>query len=94
MVRRDMERDLRLYGGVSNIGPLVPIETAEAEPAKPRLNLICTRFDAKTKKPCDFHWEADAFTACPKCGERKFVQKAVPADPVVNLIAPNPLEAI
>lgn len=76
MVRRDMERDLALYGGVSNIGPLAPVDVATAAPKKILLYLTCRRFDATTKSVCGETWEAEAFTPCPKCGNRQFVTKA------------------
>lgn len=76
MVRRDMERDLRLYGGVSNIGPLEPVHLTKPEPPKPRLYLTCRRYDPNTKLICGEAWEADSFTPCPRCGQRQWVSKA------------------
>lgn len=76
MVRAQMERDLRMYGGVGNIGPLAPVDVAKPETPKPRLYLTCRRFDATTKAVCGHAWESDTFTPCPKCGNRQFVTKA------------------
>lgn len=77
-----MERDLRQYGGVSNIGPLEPVILAEKEATKPRLYLTCRGYDAAHKAVCGEAWESDTFTPCPKCGRRQFVTKAErPAPP-------------
>jgi hypothetical protein len=89
LVRRDMERDLRLYGGVSNIGALQRVDTAKPEPPKPRLYLTCRRYDAATKAVCGTAWEAETFSPCPKCGNRQFVTKAERPQPV-----PSPAEAV
>ena len=101
MVRRDMERDLRQYGGVSWIGPLVVVDPPEAAASpKPLLNLVCSRFDPKTKAKCDEKWQAETFTPCPKCGGKQFVQKqavapaAEPEPAEATEAAPNPLEEI
>jgi len=93
-----MERDLRQYGGVSYISPLMIVEPEEApEPVKPLLNLICTRFDAKSKKDCGGAWQAETFTPCPKCGGKQFVKKtaAPPPEPAVAEAGESsPLEAV
>jgi hypothetical protein len=76
MVRRDMERDLRQYGGVSNISPLERADPARLDAPKPRLYLTCRRYDTATKSVCGAAWEAETFAPCPKCGTRQFVSKA------------------
>jgi hypothetical protein len=95
MVRRDMERDLRLYGGVSNIGPIIPVDQTKTEPPKPRLYLTCRRYDTATKAVCGHAWESETFTPCPKCGTRQFVTKAErPAPPPEPAETVDPLGAI
>lgn len=98
MVRREMERDLRQYGGVSNIGPLEPANTAKKEPPRPRLYLTCKRYDTASKAVCGQLWESEVFTPCPKCGNRQFVVKAErPAPPPPETVQPetvDPLGAI
>jgi hypothetical protein len=76
MVSMDLVRDLRLYGGVSNISQIVDVSKAAPEPPKPKLYLTCRRYDRATKQICGEAWEADSFAPCPKCGQRQWVSKA------------------
>lgn len=94
MIRREMERDLRQYGGVSNIGPLVPVLQAKPEPPKPRLYLTCRRYDPNTKVICGEAWEADSFTPCPKCGQRQWVSKAERPKPPPEAEQPEAIDPL
>lgn len=94
MAGMDLLRELRIYGGVSNVSQILTVDQAKPEPVKPKLYLTCRRYDASTKAVCGEAWESDTFSPCPKCGNRQFVTKAERPQPPPQTVQPDTVDPL
>lgn len=72
VVSLEIRRFLVRSGGVTNVSDIGPIDGTL--PAKRYLVLGCNN-NAFGKGRCGAEWEADKFTECPKCHQRRYVYK-------------------
>jgi len=79
IVTNQLRRFLAECRGVGRIDTIqiVPVEQASKTPTAPALlPLYCT--NKSFGKACGAVWQAETFTPCPQCGQKKYVHKGVP----------------